>query len=166
MAGTGRRRWPPGRFSGIVRRMDLAVLRQVIEEYIPFNKFLDVRASSLSRGRVEIEIPFRAELVGDPMKPALHGGVMSMLADVAGGMAIWSTLEDMNHRLSTIDLRVDYLRPGKLEALVAEGTIVRVGRTVGVADVRLFQRSAPADTVATGKGVYAIKTPRAVPTKM
>ncbi len=143
--------------------MDLAVLKHVIEEYIPFNKFLGVTASSLSRGRVEIEIPFRDELVGDPMKPALHGGVMSMLADVAGGMAIWSTLEDMNHRLSTIDLRVDYLRPGKLEALVAEGIIVRVGRSVGVADVRLFQRSAPTDTVATGKGVYAIKSPRVVP---
>jgi uncharacterized protein (TIGR00369 family) len=114
---------------------------------------------------VEIEIPYREELIGDPAKPALHGGVMSMLADVAGGMAIWSTLEDMNHRLSTIDLRVDYLRPGKLEALVAEGTIVRVGRSVGVADVRLFHRSAPADTVATGKGVYAIKAPRAAASK-
>jgi uncharacterized protein (TIGR00369 family) len=165
VAEADRRGWPSGRFSGIVRRMDLAVLRQVIEDYIPFNKFLGVTATSLSRGRVEIEIPFRDELVGDPMKPALHGGVMSMLADVAGGMAIWSTLDDMFHRLSTIDLRVDYLRPGKLESLVAEGTIVRVGRSVGVADVRLFQRSAPADTVATGKGVYAIKSPRPVAPK-
>ncbi len=124
-----------------------------------------MRATSLSVGRVELEIPYREELIGDPLKPALHGGVMSMLADVAGGMAIWSTLEDMTVRLSTIDLRVDYLRPGKLEALVAEGTIVRVGRSVGVADVRLFQRSAPADSVATGKGVYAIKTPRSVTPK-
>lgn len=145
--------------------MDLTILRHVIEEYIPFNKFLGVRASSLSRGRVELEIPYREELVGDPAKPALHGGVMSMLADVAGGMAIWSTLEDMNHRLSTIDLRVDYLRPGRLESLVAEGVIVRVGRSVGVADVRLFHRSAPADSVATGKGVYAIKSPRAAAPK-
>ena len=145
--------------------MDLAVLRHLVEEYIPFNKFLGVIATSLSRGRVELEIPYRAELIGDPQKPALHGGVMSMLADVAGGMAIWSTLEDMNHRLSTIDLRVDYLRPGRLEALVAEGTIVRVGRSVGVADVRLFHRSAPAESVATGKGVYAIKSPRIAPPK-
>ena len=145
--------------------MDLTVLRHLIEEYIPFNRFLGVRATSLSVGRVELEIPYREELIGDPLKPALHGGVMSMLADVAGGMAIWSTLEDMNLRLSTIDLRVDYLRPGKPEALVAEGVIVRVGRSVGVADVRLFQRSAPADSVATGKGVYAIKSPRTVAPK-
>ena len=145
--------------------MDLTVLRHLVEEYIPFNRFLGVRATSLSVGRVELEIPYREELIGDPLKPALHGGVMSMLADVAGGMAIWSTLEDMTQRLSTIDLRVDYLRPGKLEALVAEGTIVRVGRSVGVADVRLFQRSAPADSVATGKGVYAIKSPRTVAPK-
>lgn len=94
------------------------------------------------------------------MRPALHGGVISMLADTAGGMTVWTTLDNPSARVSTIDLRVDYLRPGKLERLIAEGTVVRVGRSVGVADIRLFHPGSEDETVATGKGVYAIKVPK------
>jgi uncharacterized protein (TIGR00369 family) len=140
--------------------MELDVLRQVTEELIPFNKFLGMRVIHVERGLVEIQVPWRDELVGDPMKPAMHGGVISALADTAGGMAIWSALENPLLRVSTIDLRVDYLRPGRLENILAEAKTVRVGRSVGVADIRLFHASARGDTVATGKGVYAIKLPR------
>lgn len=140
--------------------MDLDVLRQIAEELIPFNKFLNLRLTHLERGRVEMEIPFREELIGDPMKRAIHGGVISMLIDTAGGMAVWGAILDPHQRVSTIDLRVDYLRPGKPENLVCEGVAVRVGRSVGVADLRVFHRSKADETIATGKGVYAIKSPR------
>jgi uncharacterized protein (TIGR00369 family) len=141
--------------------MKLDVLKQVCEEFIPFNKFLGVRVIRAEVGSVRLEVPFRPELVGDPMKPALHGGVLSMLADTAGGMAVWSAVEDELARISTIDLRVDYLRPGKLEPIAAEAVVVRVGGRVGVADVRIFHPTDEAATVATGKAVYAIKLPRA-----
>jgi uncharacterized protein (TIGR00369 family) len=144
----------------MVRAMDLTILRRVAEELIPFNKFLGVRVVSLEPGRVEMEIPWRDELIGDPMKPALHGGVISTLADTAGGVAIWGALDNPVARVSTIDLRIDYLRPGRSEALLAEAVAVRVGRTVGVADVRIFHASARDALIATGKGVYAIKVPR------
>jgi len=137
--------------------MELSVLRQVMEELIPFNKFLGVRAGKLGRGTVRLELPWRAEFVGDPMRPAIHGGVISTLADTTGGMAVWSALDDPGSRVSTIDLRIDYLRPGRLELLAAEAVVVRVGGRVGVADIRIFHPSAEDETVATGKGVYAIK---------
>jgi uncharacterized protein (TIGR00369 family) len=143
--------------------MDLTVLRQVAEELIPFNKFLGMRVVTLAAGRVELEIPWRDELVGDPMKPALHGGVISTLADTAGGIAIWGALDNPVARVSTIDLRIDYLRPGRCEGLFAEAIAVRVGRTVGVADVRLYQASARGELIATGKGVYAVKIPKPSP---
>jgi uncharacterized protein (TIGR00369 family) len=140
--------------------MEPDVLRQIIEEMIPFNRFLGVRVAELEHGRIRLEIPFRDELVGDWMRPALHGGVISTLADAAGGFAVWSAIENPAARVSTVDLRVDYLRPGKLEPLAAEAVVVRVGGRVGVADVRLFHPSADAVTIATGKGVYAIKVPK------
>ncbi len=146
--------------------MDLTILRRVAEEIIPFNKFLGVRVLLLEAGRVELEIPWRDELIGDAMRPAMHGGVISMLADTAGGICIWGAVENPAARVSTIDLRVDYLRPGRAEALVCEALAVRVGRTVGVADMRLFHAlpsGARSELVATGKGVYSIKTPRAAP---
>jgi uncharacterized protein (TIGR00369 family) len=140
--------------------MDLAILRQVAEEMIPFNKYLGVRVVSVAPGRIELEIPWRDELVGDPVKPAVHGGVIATLADAAAGFAIWGAVENHSARVSTIDLRIDYLRPGRLEALGAEAVAVRVGRSVGVADVRVFHPSARGEAIATGKGVYAIKVPR------
>ena len=146
----------------MVRAMDLDIVRRFAEELIPFNRFLGLRVLHVERGRVEMEIPWRAELIGDPMKPAVHGGVISTLADTAGGMAIWTALESpAQQRVSTIDLRIDYLRPGRPEALVAEAVVVRAGRSVGVADIRVYQPSSRTEIIATGKGVYAIKTPRA-----
>jgi len=143
------------------------VLKQLAEEWIAFNKFLGVRALELEPGRVVLEIPFREELIGDPVKRAIHGGVLSALADTAGGFAVWTSLDDDRTRISTIDLRVDYLRPGRQEDVRAHATLVRAGKTVGVADVRLFHPSDEATTIATGKGVYAIRlhTPHATAKK-
>lgn len=140
--------------------MELSSFPQLIEELIPFNKFLGMRAALVERGRVRIELPFREELIGDWMKQALHGGVISTLVDTVGGVTVWTSLENPSARPSTIDLRVDYLRPGRPELVVAEGVLVRVGRTVGVTDMRVYHPSAEAETIATGKGVYAIKVPR------
>jgi uncharacterized protein (TIGR00369 family) len=136
--------------------MQAETLKQLMEEIIPFNRVLGMKLVTVSRGFVRLEVPFRDELIGDPLRPALHGGVISALADVAGGAAVWSEIEDDRARVATIDLRVDYLRPGKLEMLIAEAQVVRAGNRVGVADVRLFHGSNEAETIATGKGVYNI----------
>lgn len=140
--------------------MDVAALRQVFEELIPFNKLLGIRVQRVERGRVLFEIPWRDELIGDPVRRAIHGGVLSALADTAGGMAVWSMLDNPLARVSTIDLRIDYLRPGRTEAIVAEATLVRAGRHVSVADVRMFHASNCTESIATGKGVYAIRQPK------
>jgi len=136
--------------------VDAAVLKHVMEEIIPFNRYLGVRVTEVRKGFARLEIPFREELIGDPLRPALHGGVLSALADAAGGAAVWVSIEDDLARISTIDLRVDYLRPGRLSTLIAEASVVRIGNRVGVADVRLFHPEAEAETVASGKAVYNV----------
>lgn len=142
--------------------MDAEVLRQVMEELIPFNRLLGVKVIQIDRGHVRIEVPFRADLIGDPMRQAIHGGVISALSDAAGGCAVWSAVEEPSSRVSTIDMRIDYLRPGRGETLVAEADVVRIGRRVGVVDMRCFHPSAPGESIATGKGVYNIVIPKTV----
>jgi uncharacterized protein (TIGR00369 family) len=127
-----------------------------MEEMIPFNRYLGMRVVEVRQSYAKLEIPFREELIGDPLRPALHGGVISALADAAGGGAVWTGIEDERARVSTIDLRIDYLRPARLLTIIAEAQVVRLGNRVGVADVRLFHPDAPGDTVATGKGVYNV----------
>jgi len=141
--------------------MDSDALKQMMEGFIPFNAFLGMRVRDVSKGFGVIEIPFRPELVGDPLRPALHGGVLSALADACGGAAVWVDVQDSSSRVSTIDLRIDYLRPARLETIVAEGRVVRLGNRVGVVDVRLYNGPTPELTVATGKGVYNISGGRA-----
>ncbi len=129
---------------------------QLIESIIPFNQFLGIKIDETRDGYCRLRLPFRPEFIGDSMRPALHGGVISTLIDTCGGFAVWTqvSLED---RVSTIDLRVDYLAPGAAEELFADATVVRVGNRVGVVDVRCWQPSNRERTVATGKGVYNIK---------
>lgn len=90
--------------------MDFAKLKEIIEDGLPFNKLLGIRVEELREGLVTLRVPFKPELVGDPRRPALHGGVLSSLVDVCGGFAVWTSchLED---RIATIDLSVDYLAP-------------------------------------------------------
>jgi uncharacterized protein (TIGR00369 family) len=129
----------------------------LLSEMIPFNKFLGITVEDAKEGYVQLRLPYRAELIGDASRPALHGGCISTLIDTAGGFAVWTQLAGVDDRVSTIDLRVDYLAPGAPEPLVADASIVRVGNRVGVVDVRCWQPSQPARTVATGKAVYNIK---------
>ena len=134
----------------------LRELRTFLEQVIPFNRHLGIRIAHLEDGVARLELPFRDELIGDPFRPALHGGVISTLADTAGGFAVWTRIQ-LEDRVSTIDLRVDYLAPGAPELLIAEAVVVRVGNRVAVVDVRCFQPSDPGRVVATAKGVYNVK---------
>ena len=127
-----------------------------VEKFIPFNRFLGMKLDEMREGFCRLLLPFREEFVGDVMRPALHGGVISTLIDTSGGLAAWTQLS-LEDRVSTIDLRVDYLAPAALEALYAEAKVVRVGNRVAVIDVRCYQPSNPERTVATGKGVYNVK---------
>lgn len=140
--------------------MDPAILRQVMEEMIPFNRFLGIRAERIERGTARLELPFRDELIGDPLKRAIHGGVISTVADVAGGAAAWSAVEDPMARVSTVDLRVDYLRPGRPHAILAEAVVVRLGGRIAVTDMKMFHPGGEAEPIATGKGVYVVKIPK------
>ncbi|MBX3467657.1 MAG: hotdog fold thioesterase [Planctomycetes bacterium] len=136
--------------------VDLDLVRQIFDEAIPFNRFLGLRLLTVERGRVLASLPFRPELIGDPLRPALHGGVISMVADTVGGSAVWS-LTGPGDRVATIDLRVDYLRPGRALELQASAEVLRVGNRVGVSSIRAFHPDDPERPVAVAMGVYTVK---------
>jgi len=120
---------------------------------IPFNLHLGMTVDELEPGRCVLRIPFRPEFIGDPVRPALHGGVVSALADAAGGLAVLSTFDGPETGVSTVDLRVDYLRPGKLEDLICEAKVLRVGNRVAATTMVLHHGSLEY-VAAEGRGVY------------
>ena len=77
-----------------------------------------------------ITLPVREDFVGDPRRPALHGGVVSALVDTTGGAAAWAALGP-GESVSTVDLRVDFLEPARLAGpLRAEARLLRKGNRV------------------------------------
>lgn len=125
-------------------------------ESTPYVKLLGMRFQSVESGLVVMEVPFRDELVGNPELPALHGGVISSLLDTCGGAAVWSLLGPSD-RVSTVDLRVDYLRPGRSEILIGVGRVIRVGNRVGVSELKAYHPDAEDRPVAVGTGVYNVR---------
>jgi uncharacterized protein (TIGR00369 family) len=134
--------------------MDPAVIH-FYETNVAFNRWLGMRVEEVGGCRCVMRVPFRPELVGDPFRPALHGGVTATLADAAGGLAVFDAIGTLEGRVSTIDLRVDYYRPGELKDLLAEATIVNLGQRVGVSRI-LLHHGDPTRPIAEGKGVYNI----------
>ncbi len=131
-------------------------LAEIFESHIPFNKLLGLRCLEIADGEVRVELPYRPEHVGNPEIPALHGGAISATLDTTGGLAVWSQAGP-HDRVSTIDLRVDFLRPGRAEPLIAVARVVRLGNRVGVAELRAFHPDAEDRPVAAGMGVYSVK---------
>lgn len=80
----------------------------------------------------------------------VHGGTFCDIADAAMGMAFASTLED-DESFTTLELKINYLRPVFEDRLVAEGRVVERGRTVGLAecDVRDGEGRLVAHAVST-----------------
>src|SRR5213594_1108459 len=63
----------------------------------------------------------------------LHGGILCDLADAAMGMAYAGTLED-GETFTTLELKINFLRPVWTGRLVATGRVVKGGRTVGLVE--------------------------------
>lgn len=142
----------------------LAPLAQFMTEAIPYNRAIGLTVDHLVPGTAILRLPWRDDLTGDPLRPAVHGGVISALIDNTGGVAVFSVL-DGQQRCSTIDLRVDYLGPGPTGAdLICEARVIRRGRRVAVTRMEVWSQSRPAPgeqrpPFAIGQASYSIFEP-------
>lgn len=128
-------------------------LLRVMEEIVPFNRYLGLRGESASEGRCVLRLPVRADLIGDPRRPAIHGGVIASLIDTAGGVAAWSALGE-DETVSTVDLSVDFLEAAGLDGdLRASAELLRKGNRVCHVRVTVTQGEV---LVAEGRGVYNV----------
>jgi uncharacterized protein (TIGR00369 family) len=100
-------------------------------------------------GSVTLRLPIRPEFCRLPGRPELHGAIVAAMVDISGHAAIAAKV---HHTVATIDMRVDYLRLAAGTELVAVATAVKVGRTIGVVDVRITDDQK--NLVAIGRAAY------------
>lgn len=102
---------------------------------------------------VELELPWREDLLGDRSRPVLASGPIISLMDMASGMAIWQASGSFAP-VATLDLRVDYQRPARERASV-RGRVECYRRTRSAAFVRgIAHDGDPDDPVAHVAGVF------------
>ena len=148
--------------------------RQLIGEIfvydMPFNRELGLELKHLDGDSAELTFTNQTRLVGNAAQKILHGGVIASVPDVAAGLVcVTSSLirrdkpdhplleDEMRQRLSkmgTIDLRVDYLRPGRGEVFTASAKLIRAGNKVSVARVDLHSDSGV--HIATANATYLV----------
>ena len=145
------------------------LLQQIAEtfgEKIPFNKYIGLEFTELDRQCCKVCIDHKPELVGNFVHGMLHGGVIASAIDVAGGaMAAIGLMErnpeshpqellDKLAKLGTIDLRVDYVRPGRGKRFETSARILRTGNKVAV--VRMELHNEENTLIALGTGTYLV----------
>ena len=137
------------------------MLKRVMEEHVAFNKVLGLKVESFDAVAPKLRFDMRPELVGNPMRQILHGGVISAVLDVAGGFAIMLSLASEKEitpaafpNMGTIDLRVDYLRPGRGKHFIATARIVRQGSRIAVTHMELHNDAG--ELIATGGAAYVV----------
>jgi uncharacterized protein (TIGR00369 family) len=78
----------------------------------------------------ELELPYRAELVGDPESGVLASGPILALMDTATSVAVWCRVGQFRAQ-ATLDLRIDYLRPARPgRAVIGRGECYRISRSI------------------------------------
>ena len=144
----------------------IAGLKSLFEEKIVFNKTLGLKITSVKPDRATARIDMRHELVGHYVHHRVHGGVISAGMDAIGALAVMAAIgaRHMNeaplqrlHRfakLGTIDLRVDYLRPGVGEYFELRGEVLRLGSRV--ATTRMEFLDAGGKLLSTAAAAYIV----------
>ena len=97
----------------------------------PIATLVGFRLLSIEIGRAQFALDADARHA-NPMG-TLHGGVLCDIADSAMGMAYASTLED-GESFTTLELKINFLRPVKEAHLIADGVVVQRGKTVGLTE--------------------------------
>jgi uncharacterized protein (TIGR00369 family) len=141
-------------------------LKEIFEERIVFNQVLGLKIDTLGAEEVTGHIDMRPELIGHYAHQRLHGGVISATLDAMGGLAVMAAIgaRHMDEapmqrlvrfgKLGTIDLRIDYLRPGIGERFVLKAQVMRLGSRV--ASTRMEFLGDDGKLLSTGAGAYIV----------
>jgi uncharacterized protein (TIGR00369 family) len=133
---------------------------------MPFNQLLGLKITKFNAQQSEVRFAWQDTLIGNPVKKILHGGVTASALDLAGGTVaaanIIEQLTDMTpeslqqslSKIGTIDLRTDFLRPGRGEEFIVTAHIIRSGSKVAVA--RMEMHNELGEHIAFGTGTYMV----------
>jgi uncharacterized protein (TIGR00369 family) len=141
------------------------IIHEVIDR-IPFNHVLGLKVELRDLDQPSVKLEMRPDLIGNFVRGSLHGGVISSTLDFMGGLVAFlgvlktlqgqpvQALAERFAKVGTIDLRIDYLRPGIGRHFIATGYVLRTGKKVAVTRMELHNDER--QLIAVGTGAYVV----------
>ena len=103
-----------------------------------FMALIGGRVEDVGPGHCRLRLPHVAHL--DQHRAHLHGGVIASLADTAAGYAAFS-LAPTDASILTVEFKINFLTSARGDALVAEGNVLRSGKSLTVCEARVYDES-------------------------
>ncbi len=97
----------------------------------PIATLIGFTLTAVEPGRAVVELE-AAPRHANPMG-TVHGGILCDIADAAMGMAYAASLDD-GESFTTLELKINFLKPVRTGKLIATGRVVKGGRTVGLVE--------------------------------
>lgn len=140
-------------------RVDADVLRNLFDR-VPYARFLGM-SFELKGDELTAVLPFKQELIGNPMLPALHGGVVAAMMELTAVAQIFLAQNAQGapgaQRVpKTIDVSIDYLRSGRPVDTYARAHLTKLGRRIANVRVEAWQYDR-ADPIATLHGHFLVQ---------
>lgn len=141
-------------------------LKKIYEEMIVFNQLLGLKITVITPTVVRGALAMRPDLIGHYSHNRIHGGVISAGLDAIGSLAVMAAIGARHMtetpaqrlqrfgKLGTIDLRVDYLRPGIGAHFELRAEVMRLGSRVASTRMEFF--GADGTLLSTGSATYIV----------
>ena len=136
----------------------LTVTRERAQDNL-FWRYLGVLVDDAGEGWVRLRVPVKDGLRNAAGAP-VHGGVLSALVDMAIGGALGTTHDNAGGGVgqTTLDMNVSFLSAAGDGELVAEGRLLRRGRTIAFGEARISDGAGK--LVAVGRATYLLLQPK------
>ena len=143
-----------------------SILKKLFEEDIAFQKLMGLQIVSFDPGHPRMRFDMQPALIGHPMRKVLHGGVIASALDAIAGFAVLLAMMKKHEdepreaqlarfmKIGTIDLRIDYIRPGRGAHFIASANVMRAGGKV--ASVRMELVNDAGEMIAAGAAAFMV----------
>lgn len=124
-------------------------------------RWMKLSVVSAGAGEIKMAAPWRDEFISNPDHRFVHGGILATLLDTAGSYAVATLL---GRPAQTVDMRVDFLRPGFEAQMIVEASVIHYGRTLATADASVL--NAANQRLAVGRMVFLTSSNQPRPDSM
>jgi uncharacterized protein (TIGR00369 family) len=119
----------------------------------PYVNYLNIHQQPQVDAGPVFRLPFKPELIGNPVLPALHGGVLAGFGETAMVLHLVATNPGIQGVPRGVDFAIAYMRSAKPVDTFVQGTTVRQGNRVALVQVSIWQDD-PQRPVATARGHF------------